>query len=105
MMDFYFRLQVLRRDIENLVLAANANNLGSEAARVIASRLAATLIPGRDALIALAPKVKHTALIDRDAMNTFDSGPQKRAPGTMRERLDRVIARADEIRAKVDPKG
>jgi hypothetical protein len=103
LMAFYFRLSVLRRDIENLRAdTRDHSDLGDDAVRLIGSRFSAALAPGLKALDALAPLVPDPAAIEADALNTFDPGPQKRAPGTLRERLSSMIRKADEIRVKVE---
>jgi hypothetical protein len=103
LMAFYFRLSVLRRDIENLREdARDHSDLGDDAVRVIGSRFGAALGPGLNALKALAPIVPDPAAIEADALETFDPGPQKRAEGTLRERLSLMIQKADQIRAKVE---
>lgn len=105
LMSFYFRLGVLRRDIENLRAdTRDHSNLTPGAVRVIGSRFAAALSPGLRALDALAPSVANTSKIEADALDTFDSAiRRKRATKTLRDLLDAMITKAAEVRAKVEP--
>ena len=103
-MAFYFRLSVVQRDIENLRLEArDQSDLGNDAVRVIGPRFAATLVPGLNALDALAPRVPGAAAIEAEALNTFDPGRQKRPEGTLRERLSSMIRRGMKFAPKLNP--
>jgi hypothetical protein len=101
MMAFYFRLAVLKRDIEN-IRDDPRDHIYDKYTRIIASRFAATLDPGLRALDALASMVSNTATIEADALDTFDSvlpRPQREATN-LRELLTAMIALAKKIESK-----
>jgi hypothetical protein len=68
----------------------------------VASRLAFTLSPARDALQALGAAIPTRAAIEDDAWKSFDVLQPKRAAMPLRERLDTLINKAAEIRVKVE---
>jgi len=100
LMSFYFRMTVLRRDIENLREdARDHSDLGPDQLRIIASRYAAAIVPAINALDALAPFVANAARIEAAAMDTFDPGPDRRRPGSLRERLSAMREYVERARA------
>jgi hypothetical protein len=104
LMGFYFRLWVVNRDIEKAReegATGKSDDIGKGNVELIASRLAATLSPGKEALKALAALVSEASVIDEQALRTLD--PQKqRTDRPLREFLDKLIERADEVRARVE---
>jgi hypothetical protein len=103
MLAFYYRLSALRRDIENLRAdSRDQTDINEDAVRLVASRLAFTLSPARDALQALGAAIPTRAAIEDDAWKSFDVLQPKRAAMPLRERLDTLINKAAEIRVKVE---
>jgi hypothetical protein len=104
LMGFYFRLWVVDRDIAKAReegAAGKSDDIGSGNVQLIASRFAATLRPGKEALEALGGLVREHATIDANALSTLD--PHKlRFIGTLRELLATLIERADAIRVQVE---
>jgi hypothetical protein len=90
-MSFYFRLGVIRRDMEN-ILAETDNDAAVTANRIqiVASRFGQALKPGLQAIEALGSKIPNAPEIEERALRIVDLERDKR-PGTLRQRLAAAI--------------
>src|SRR5689334_6866247 len=104
LIEFYFRLGVVRRDIDNLSdEPTESSGLGSKAIQMIASRFAASLDPGLKALNALATLVPDHASIETAALEAIAKLSSTRdVTGTLRQWLAAAIKKADEFRRKIE---
>lgn len=93
LMAFYFRLAVIRRDIQNAIdeLAVSGNHLDTNQVAMISSRLHQALKPGRAALDALARLVRNPRAIESEAIAIFDTARELKSDKTFRQRLEAAI--------------
>ena len=97
LMAFYFRLAIIHRDIENSITEAGEKNVPADYARLIATRFARALMPGKIALESMREFVPKWESIEASALKAVAEGQRGRGEGTFRDRLAEAIKLAVKV--------
>jgi hypothetical protein len=100
--EFYYRVAALRRDIEDIVRGTSHENIAGPNLEIVAFRFCLTLRPGLEAIQILKPLVQHPDQIIARVLATFDETRKRKEPGTLEERIQRLLNSAPDEWVRID---